>query len=69
MLGRQTGSVSLSYASKGERFTKALREKLRRKAPGVEIKQDRILREGGVGWCKQITDAIDSVDFLVSIQR
>lgn len=32
-----------------------------------EIKQDRLFLEGGVGWWKQVTEAIDSVEFLVLI--
>jgi hypothetical protein len=68
MLGRQKGGAFLSYARKdGEPFAKALREKLQREAPDINIKQDRILLERGVGGWKQITDAIDSIDFLVLI--
>ncbi len=33
--------------------------------PDIEIKQDRLFLEGGVGWWKQITDAIGSVEFLI----
>ena len=36
-------------------------------APDIAIKQDRLLLEGGVGWWKQLTDAIDSVEFLVLV--
>ena len=31
------------------------------------IQQDRLFLEGGIGWWKQITDAIDSVDFLILV--
>jgi hypothetical protein len=68
MLGRQKGGVFLSYArDDGEKFAEQLHERLRRKASDIVIKQDRILLEGGVGWWKQITEAIDSVDFLILV--
>ena len=68
MLGRSKGGVFLSYArADGEEFAARLRERLRREASDIEIKQDRLVLEGGVGWWKQITDAIDSVDFLVLV--
>jgi hypothetical protein len=60
--------VFLSYARKdGEKFAAKLRERLVEKAPDIVIKQDRLLLEGGVGWWKQLTDAIDSVEFLVLV--
>ncbi|MBV8629417.1 MAG: TIR domain-containing protein, partial [Silvibacterium sp.] len=66
--GSPRSGVFLSYARKdGEPFADALRERLRQKAPDIDIKQDRILLEGGVGWWKQLTDAIDSVEFLVLV--
>jgi WD40 repeat protein len=68
MLGRQKDGVFLSYARKdGEGFAEKLRARLGREASDVVIKQDRILLEGGVGWWKQITEAIDSVDFLILV--
>jgi WD40 repeat protein len=57
--------VFLSYARQDETRATEIRERLTREAPDIPIKQDRILLEGGVGWWKQITDAIDSVEFLV----
>jgi len=58
--------VFLSYARKdGEEPAAELRERLAREAPDITIRQDRLLLEGGVGWWKQITDAIDSVEFLI----
>ena len=58
--------VFLSYArTDGETRAAELRERLAREAPDILIKQDRLLLEGGVGWWKQITDAIDSVEFLI----
>jgi hypothetical protein len=58
-------SVFLSYArADGEAKAAALRERLKPEAD-IFIKQDRLFLEGGVGWWKQITHAIDSVDFLI----
>jgi WD40 repeat protein len=58
--------VFLSYArTDGERPAAALRDRLTREAPDIVIQQDRLLLEGGIGWWKQITDAIDSVEFLI----
>src|SRR5580704_9045408 len=66
MICKHRNGVFLSYARKdGEQFAAALRERLREKAPDIVIKQDRLLLEGGIGWWKQLTDAIDSVEFLV----
>ncbi len=68
MTGKERTGVFLSYARKdGENFAAALRARLRKEAPGILIKQDRILLEGGVGWWKQLTDAIDSAEFLVLV--
>jgi WD40 repeat protein len=66
--GKQRSGVFLSYARKdGEAFAANLRERLSQRAPDIRIKQDRLLLEGGVGWWTQITEAIDSVDFLVLV--
>ena len=68
MPGKERSGVFLSYARKdGEEFAATLRERLRREAPDIVIKQDRLDLEGGVGWWKQLTEAIDSVEFLVLI--
>lgn len=65
VIGSQRNGVFLSYARKdGEQFAGNLRERLREKAPDIVLKQDRILLEGGIGWWKQLADAIDSVEFL-----
>jgi len=37
------------------------------KPPTSLIRQDRNLLEGGIGWWKQITEAIDSVEFLILV--
>src|SRR5689334_19942737 len=67
MIGRQRGGVFLSYARKdGEEFAAKLRTRLAQ-ASDINIKQDRLLLEGGVGWWKQLTDAIDSVEVLVLV--
>jgi TIR domain len=64
----QKVGIFLSYARKdGERKAAEIRERLQREAPDIGIKQDRLLLEGGVGWWKQITDAIESVEFLVLV--
>jgi len=68
VIGRQRSGVFLSYAREdGEAFAATLRERLHAQAPDIEVKQDRLLLEGGVGWWKQLTDAIDSVEFLVLV--
>ncbi len=68
MIGKQRSGVFLSYArTDGEDFAATLRERLRHEAPDIVVKQDRLLLEGGVGWWKQLTDAVDSVEFLVLV--
>jgi WD40 repeat protein len=68
MPGKERSGVFLSYArTDGEDFARMLRDRLRDKAPDIVIKQDRLLLEGGVGWWKQLTEAIDSVEFLVLV--
>src|SRR4051795_7532205 len=58
--------VFLSYArADGEVRAAEIRERLAREGSDIVIQQDRLLLEGGVGWWKQITDAIDSVEFLM----
>ena len=68
MLGSQRSGVFLSYArADGEQFAQTIRERLCKLAPDIVIKQDRLLLEGGVGWWKQLTGAIDSVEFLILV--
>ncbi len=68
MIGRQRSGVFLSYARKdGEEFAATLRDRLRTHAADIHIQQDRLLLEGGVGWWKQLTEAIDAVEFLVLV--
>jgi len=68
MIGSSKGGVFISYPRKdGEEFAAALRDRLRSEAPDIEIKQDRLVLEGGVGWWNQLAAAIDSVDFLILV--
>jgi TIR domain len=68
MANQERSGIFLSYARiDGETFATQLRERIRKEVPDVAIKQDRLLLEGGIGWWKQITSAIDSVDFLVLV--
>jgi WD40 repeat protein len=68
VIGSQRSGVFLSYARKdGEQFAATLRERLRKNAPDIGIKQDRILLEGGVGWWEQLKKAVDSVEFLILV--
>jgi hypothetical protein len=68
MTGKTRSGVFLSYARiDGEQFAATLRERLQEIAPDIVVKQDRTLLEGGVGWWKQLADAIDSVEFLVLV--
>ncbi|MGH8608362.1 MAG: NB-ARC domain-containing protein [Gammaproteobacteria bacterium] len=58
--------VFISYArSDGEAFATALRERLAQEAPGLRVWQDRPEIEGGVGWWRQIEEALERVEFLV----
>ena len=58
----------LSYArSDGEAFASALRARLETEHPEITLWQDRTRMEGGVGWWKQITEAIDQVEFLIMV--
>lgn len=60
--------VFISYARKdGEAFATQLRQRLEREEPEITLWQDRAEMEGGVGWWKQITGALDRVQFLVIV--
>jgi len=66
--GNPRSGVFLSYArADREQFTANLRERLQKQASDIVIKQDRNLLEGGVGWWKQLTEAIESVEFHVLV--
>ena len=58
--------VFISYArADGEQIARDLRRRLITGPPALTVWQDRAELEGGVGWWKQITDALDVVEFLV----
>ncbi|MGH8650719.1 MAG: TIR domain-containing protein, partial [Gammaproteobacteria bacterium] len=60
--------VFISYArSDGEALATALRERLAEEAPGLRVWQDRPEIEGGVGWWRQIEEALERVEFLVIV--
>jgi WD40 repeat protein len=64
----QPPHVFISYARKdGEEFAGMLRERLTREEPEITLWQDRTKLEGGVGWWKQITEALDVVQFMVIV--
>ena len=58
----------ISYArSDGEAFASNLRLRLQTDHPTLTLWQDRAELEGGVGWWKQIAEAIDQVDILIMV--
>ena len=58
----------ISYARQdGEAFATALRRRLEREQTEITLWQDRSRLEGGIGWWRQIAEALDSVDFLILI--
>src|SRR6516225_1965625 len=60
--------VFLSYArSDGEAFTRDIRARLERDAPGLKLWRDREAMEGGVGWWRQITEALDVVEVILLV--
>jgi NB-ARC domain/TIR domain len=60
--------VFISYARHdGEVFATNLRQRLEREQPELTIWQDRSRMEGGVGWWKQITAALETVQYLVLV--
>jgi len=63
-----TPRIFLSYARKdGEEFATRLRNRLQTEQPEIVLWQDRTEMEGGVGWWKQIEEALDQVRFLVIV--
>jgi TIR domain len=63
-----TPRIFLSYARKdGEEFATRLRNRLQIEQPEIVLWQDRTEMEGGVGWWKQIEEALDQVRFLVIV--
>jgi len=60
--------VFISYARKdGEEFATQLRKRLETQEPEITLWQDRAEMEGGVGWWKQIEEALDQVRFVVIV--
>ena len=58
----------ISYArADGEQFAASLRERMAREAPDIRVWQDRSEIEGGIGWWRQIEDALERVEFLVIV--
>ena len=58
----------ISYArADGEPFAALLRERIAKEAPDIRVWQDRPEIEGGVGWWRQIEDALERVEFLVIV--
>jgi hypothetical protein len=58
--------IFISYSrADGENFATDLRKRL--EAENLALWQDRDRMEGGVGWWKQITDALDAVEFMVLV--
>lgn len=58
----------LSYAREdGEAFAARLRARLQTEEPEITLWQDRSEMEGGVGWWKQIEEALEKVSFLVIV--
>ncbi|MBZ0278449.1 MAG: TIR domain-containing protein, partial [Anaerolineae bacterium] len=58
--------IFISYSRQdGETFATQLRQRL--EAEGLPIWQDRDRMEGGVGWWQQITDALETVEFMVLV--
>ena len=64
----EKAGVFISYARRdGEAFAGALRERLLREAGGLRVWQDRPEIEGGVGWWRQVEEALERVEFLVIV--
>ena len=60
--------VFISYArSDGETFATALRARLEAEEPEITLWQDRARMEGGKDWWRQITEALDGVQFMVLV--
>jgi hypothetical protein len=64
----QTPRVFISYArSDGETFATDLRARLEFEEPEITLWQDRARMEGGKDWWRQITEALDGVQFMVLV--
>jgi len=56
-----------SAHSDGETFATALRARLEAEEPEITLWQDRARMEGGKDWWRQITEALDGVQFMVLV--
>ena len=60
--------IFISYAhSDGGTFATSLRERIEREQPEITLWQDRAQMQGGIGWWKQITEALDKVEILIMV--
>ncbi len=60
--------VFISYArSDGADFASSLRARLEREHPEITLWLDRAQMLGGIGWWKQITEALDKVEILIMV--
>jgi WD40 repeat protein len=67
-LVRPAARAFVSYArADGEAFATNLRLRLEREHPEISLWQDRARMEGGIGWWKQITDALEHVQILIMV--
>ena len=58
--------VFISYArADGEVIARQLRERLEHEEPEITLWQDRARMQGGVDWWRQVTEALDVVQFMV----
>jgi len=60
--------VFISYARRdGEEYAAWLRRELESKEPEITLWQNRVRMEGGRNWWRQITEALDAVQFMVLV--
>jgi WD40 repeat protein len=60
--------VFISYArSDGTELASTLRERLEREHPDITLWLDRAQMMGGIGWWKQITEALDKVEIMIMV--
>src|SRR5262245_39504097 len=60
--------VFISYARRdGQPFAAALRQKLETEASDLRLWQDLVSMEGGKDWWRQITEALDAVEYMVLV--
>jgi WD40 repeat protein len=60
--------VFISYArDDGANIARMLRARLEHEEPEITLWQDRTDLEGGIGWWRQITEALDAVEFMILV--